>query len=396
VYVVDESGGPVTGVDVTFTAPASGPSGTFADSGTNITTVAVNSDGVAVSPLFTANSEMGTYEVVATASGISGSVSFVLTNSTLFVSPAGNDGNSCRSPAEPCLTLNAASSKAASIDVIKVAAGDYAGISIDKSLTVSGGWDNTFSTQAGYSTITGYSGIIASAPNISMSKFIVRDSHYGIYHGTGVLSFDQGALINNDIGLYNDAGDITLTNTTMSGNHSSDDTGSAVMNMTGTVRIQYSTVTNNTGDYAIRSQNTATAHIEIGNSILAGNSRGDCYNPYKNIVSTGHNIFGSSPACSGSTYFVPDPTDQLGTDPQLSPLLPVGYHPISPASPAVGNADPASCPVTDQRGMARPQAGTCDIGAYEYTMPFALEVYPDPINIRVRHCPSCCHLSSTL
>jgi hypothetical protein len=38
------------------------------------------------------------------------------------------------------------------------------------------------------------------------------------------------------------------------------------------------------------------------------------------------------------------------------------------SSPAINTADPnpANCPTTDQRGIARPQHGRCDIGAYEY------------------------------
>ena len=52
----DSHGNPVliAGTSVTFTAPASGASGTFANA-TNITTTTTNSSGVATATVFTAN-----------------------------------------------------------------------------------------------------------------------------------------------------------------------------------------------------------------------------------------------------------------------------------------------------------------------------------------------------
>jgi hypothetical protein len=74
--------GVVTGGEsVTFTAPTSGPSGTFAN-GTTTETDATNSFGVAKSSTFTANSTSGAYTVTATVTGASAPVSFSLTNVT--------------------------------------------------------------------------------------------------------------------------------------------------------------------------------------------------------------------------------------------------------------------------------------------------------------------------
>ena len=75
---VTESGNPVSGVSVTFTAPASGASGTFANA-TNTVTVATNGSGIATASQFTANTTPGNYNVVATATGVPGSASFSLT-----------------------------------------------------------------------------------------------------------------------------------------------------------------------------------------------------------------------------------------------------------------------------------------------------------------------------
>jgi hypothetical protein len=80
-----------------------------------------------------------------------------------------------------------------------------------------------------------------------------------------------------------------------------------------------------------------------------------------------------------------DPTDLPNTDPMLGPLQDSGgptlTHALLPGSPAVDaipvaactwdhDADPATPEVpigADQRGVPRPQNGSCDIGAYEVT-----------------------------
>ena len=81
VATVTNNGAPASGVVVTFTAPSSGASGSFAG-GTNVTTATTNSSGVATSPVFTANATAGTYTVAATVAGVSSPANFSLTNTT--------------------------------------------------------------------------------------------------------------------------------------------------------------------------------------------------------------------------------------------------------------------------------------------------------------------------
>lgn len=73
---VKESGTNVSGVSVSFTAPASGPSGSFSGS----STVTTDGSGVATAPTFTANGIAGSYNVTATLVGTSLSVTYALTN----------------------------------------------------------------------------------------------------------------------------------------------------------------------------------------------------------------------------------------------------------------------------------------------------------------------------
>jgi hypothetical protein len=77
VTVKDGGGNPVSGVTVTFTAPASGASGTFAG---GVNTAITNSSGVATSATFTANSTAGTYQVEATVPSGGTPATFTLTN----------------------------------------------------------------------------------------------------------------------------------------------------------------------------------------------------------------------------------------------------------------------------------------------------------------------------
>ena len=74
--VKDSGGQPLSGITVTFAAPGSGASGTFAGS----TSVTTNGNGVATAPAFTANGVAGGYTVTASVSGVPTPANFTLTN----------------------------------------------------------------------------------------------------------------------------------------------------------------------------------------------------------------------------------------------------------------------------------------------------------------------------
>jgi len=81
VALVTSNGSPESGVSVTFTAPASGASGTFSN-GTATETDTTNANGLATSSAFKANATSGgPYKVTATTSGATAPASFTLTNS---------------------------------------------------------------------------------------------------------------------------------------------------------------------------------------------------------------------------------------------------------------------------------------------------------------------------
>ncbi|NWF84209.1 MAG: hypothetical protein HXY18_10305 [Bryobacteraceae bacterium] len=79
VQVLTPYGQPLGGIAVSFTAPATGASGTFAVGGTSAIAIS-DSNGLAVAPAFTANATPGAYSVSASAWGQS--VTFALVNGT--------------------------------------------------------------------------------------------------------------------------------------------------------------------------------------------------------------------------------------------------------------------------------------------------------------------------
>ncbi len=82
--VLAASGEPVPGVEVTFIAPSSASTGTFAN-GTNVTTAFTDGNGVAAAGRFAANSVEGSYSVLATAKGLVSSAVFAITNGKAIV-----------------------------------------------------------------------------------------------------------------------------------------------------------------------------------------------------------------------------------------------------------------------------------------------------------------------
>jgi hypothetical protein len=85
--VVDANNNPLSGVPVTFSAPSSGAGATF--SGSSTASVVTGANGIATAPSVTANSQIGSYSITATATGIATSAVFSLTNSAATTAPVG-------------------------------------------------------------------------------------------------------------------------------------------------------------------------------------------------------------------------------------------------------------------------------------------------------------------
>jgi len=155
--------------------------------------------------------------------------------------------------------------------------------------------------------------------------------------------------------------DLTITNSTFS-NNSANGTGSGtpgggIVNL-GTLLMTNATFSDNSGGAFLN-----MGQADLRNSIIANSVGGpDCTNlPGATITSNINNLMESGDGCDVPFIF---------DDPALGPLTenggPTRTMALLPGSPAIGAGDDSACPLTDQRGIARPQGEHCDIGAFEY------------------------------
>ena len=334
VLVVDEIGSPISNVVVTFTAPGSGPSGTFADSGTFTTTATTNETGIATAATLTANGQLGNYNVTATTISLPNSAIFSLTNAGWFVTPTGDDSNSCASADAPCLTVTGAIGKASSGDMVNVAEGTYTGTSsevvlIDKDITLSGGWDTSFTTQSGMSTIDGegtrrgitvsnfaaavierfdvqngftdYGGGIANGFGpLTLNNSVIRNNTAsngggGIYHyWSGVLELNHTVVSNNiGGGILNDGDSGSGSTTTLNESRVESNNGYGISNF-GSLVINNSTITGNTGVGVYNHWHD----LMINNSTISNNigtaDGGGLYNYIGSVVMNNTTVSGNS------------------------------------------------------------------------------------------------------
>lgn len=183
-------------------------------------------------------------------------------------------------------------------------------------------------------------------------------------------------------GISHFGGDLTLVNTTVSGNVAEQDGGGIASLANGnSIVLIHSTVTGNSalgsgGGIALGGDDL---DFTLQNSIVAGNTAPE--NPNCDVAGQdpahlGVNLVGEA----GCTNDRPD--DIVAADPVLGPLAdnggPTRTHALLPGSPAIETAVLACATVTvDQRYVARPQGDVCDIGAFEFegfvTPPLAMD-----------------------
>ena len=171
--------------------------------------------------------------------------------------------------------------------------------------------------------------------------------------GDGGANYARGQAMN-----------LTLSNSTLSGNDADDDGGAVFVRQSGTVTIENSTLSNNKalddgGGLAIFSY----AKAFINNSIFANSdSTVDCYFPsaFATVTIDTSTIIQSG-GCKSSRPI----------DPGLEPLADNGgprqTHALQRDSPARDSGILATCTATDQLGQLRNDGdGLCDVGAVEY------------------------------
>ena len=222
------------------------------------------------------------------------------------------------------------------------ALGDGGGILNDGALTII---NSTISNNQAY---MGGGGIE------SIGTLIINNSTIS---GNGAIGGHDGQPWGQGGGI---AGNVTFSNSTLSGNYASLSGGG----MVGGGAISNSTLSDNRGGGI-----SVSAALEIGNTVVkAGVSGPNIAIDGGTLISHGYNV--SSDDGGG---FLNGPGDQINTDPLLGPLqnngAPTLTHALLRGSPAIDAGDPnfTPPPLDDQRGdpFVRVFNGRVDIGSFE-------------------------------
>jgi hypothetical protein len=190
---------------------------------------------------------------------------------------------------------------------------------------------------------------------------------------TNVVRSTISGNVSNDVGgALRLLGNAEIVNSTISGNTSTGWHGGAIFQTDGDVSIVNSTIADNVApDFAASALfigqfgGTFVPTLTLTNTIITGNEWYACEKfasgTVANVVSGGHNVV-QDDTCN------PVAGDLVGADAGLGALAdnggPTFTHALAAGSPAIGAADTAACPATDQRGVARDAA--CDVGAFEF------------------------------
>ncbi len=269
------------------------------------------------------------------------------------------------------------------------------------SLLIDGGGEITISGGNNVRVFT-----IGNLANVTMKNLSIIDGSApdggGIYNNN-IVSILNSTLADNEAsaltgmggGIYNNGGSVSITNSTLNGNHAA--SGGAIYSNTGYLAITNSTLSGNNalsnggGIYStgyITLYNATVAYNVAGvdgggiytqnvtlylrNSILAENTASEngpeCY--VNTVTTSGYNLVGNTSACG----IFPWTGDLTNVGAELGPLQdnggPTYTHALLPGSLAINHGNRNGCSgsstelLTDQRGM--PRSGRCDIGAFEW------------------------------
>ena len=202
-----------------------------------------------------------------------------------------------------------------------------------------------------------------NAANNHGEASLTRNQNAIITHAGGAININGGVVeIANSSFQHNQAdfsggaveafqGTTNITNSSFRRNTARDSSGGAIYVGGGVTTLTHLTLQDNSA-YIGGGINRSWGQVRLRNSIIAGSKGGDCNGWLSqnsgNLIEDGS----CSPALRGDPLL----EDSLG-----SPF----YMPLQAGSAALHAADARFCTATDQVGKARPQAGACDIGAFQ-------------------------------
>ncbi len=188
---VTTGGTPTNGVSVTFTAPGSGASGTFADGGTPAATdtETTNSSGVATSTVFTANDAAGSYTITATVTGATSPADFSMSNtsgaaaSILAASGSGQSATISTAFAAPLVAnvVDAYSNPVSGVSVTFTApatdpTGTFANETATETDTTDASGNATSTTFTANATAGGPYNVVASSAGLTSVNFVLTNN----------------------------------------------------------------------------------------------------------------------------------------------------------------------------------------------------------------------------
>ena len=241
-------------------------------------------------------------------------------------------------------------------------------------------------------TLTGGNGD-GVIPGAGGAVYVASDSTLALANSSVTGNSVTGVSVpGNGGGIYT-VGRLFMTGSTVSGNQATGSgggiyqTGNELQVIIGASTVSGNTATDTGGGIY------SAGVLSVLRSTIAGNSArsgGGIYNAFgpvgitDTIVTAGstggacgnvQSVTSSYNISTDATCLFTGTGDRQNVNPLLGPLQNNGgqtnTHALLAGSPAIGtaNPDPAQCTGTDQRGITRPQQGTCDIGAFEYVPP---------------------------
>jgi hypothetical protein len=182
----------------------------------------------------------------------------------------------------------------------------------------------------------------------------------GMFKAPGMVTITNTTISDNSApeggggGINNEYGDLTILNSTLSGN-SVKDVGGGISNFSGRIQIANTTITGNSaasGGGVYNAGQLGLGTLQTANTIFNSGASGEnIVNDSGTVIWDGYNI--SSDDGGG---LLNGPGDQVNTDPLLGPLPdnggPTVTHMPLPGSPAIDAGDPSFTPppLHDQRG----------------------------------------------
>jgi len=302
--------------------------------------------------------------------GVYASGSITVTNSTI----SGNKSTGVNAAKNVTVTGSTISGNGLALPPFPgIAAADNATVTDS---TVSGNGSHGIRAFNGNATVTGSTvsgtvsgdGVYAVNGNASVTNSTISaNQKKGVYAVNGNASVTNSTISGNTNVGVRGGNNTTVTNSTISGNS---DIG--VFTSNNDVTVINSTITGNTlqGVYA-NNGNAGAAVITLKNSLIVGNTGSDvdCSPVGATLTSNGKNLIKTQ---AGAACTMPTEVTALAVASIMGPLQNNGgsteTHALVAAAsnPAVNKGLNADSPgATDQRGQARIQGGTIDIGAFE-------------------------------